>query len=272
MALKEVHTILVSEGNIHNMKVPDPFKFEEQRDLAAKRHHYKKLRSLYESKIPAIKDRNTPRLWDTLNTDKNAVHAKNPMEADRLRIVTRLLRHGSILNVGCGSGKLEEMNRMKMPRWYGIDISSKSIKKAQERFPGGKFSMGNILAIHYPECHFDYVVALEVLEHIPPKDTFTALEQLYRVLKPQGCLIISVPMNEGLEKMITQGHNPNAHVRMYTPELINAELKIAGFAIIWERQLFAFHHFYRLKTLLARIVFKKKWQPNNVIIKAKKLS
>ncbi len=121
-----------------------------------------------------------------------------------------------------------------------------------------------------PSDHFDYAIAIEVLEHIPPCNTLQALSEIKRVMKPGGYLIASVPLNEGLEEMITRGENPNAHVRVYTPDLIEGELRIAGFTIQDEKQLIAFHKWYGVKTILAKYVMFRKFKPNNIIILAQK--
>jgi len=79
-----------------------------------------------------------------------------------------------------------------------------------------------------------------------------------------------VPLNEGLEAMISKGKNPNAHVRIYTPELIKAELEINGFKILKVKKLFAFHNLYKLKTFIAKYLLRKKSHYNNIIIFAQK--
>ncbi len=70
--------------------------------------------------------------------------------------------------------------------------------------------------------------------------------------------------------MISRGENPNAHVRIYTPDLIKAELRIAGFKILKEKRLYAFHNFYGLKTLIAKHLLPRKFNQNNIIVLAQK--
>ena len=77
-------------------------------------------------------------------------------------------------------------------------------------------------------------------------------------------------MNEGLVDLIEQGFNLNAHVRIYTKELIEAELKISGFKILKYKFLYAFHELYKLKSFINRI-FKINKTPNNLVILAQKI-
>ena len=41
---------------------------------------------------------------------------------------------------------------------------------------------------------FDYVFALEVFEHLPEKETFEAIAEIHRLLKPEGVAVIGVPL------------------------------------------------------------------------------
>ncbi|MEZ0346059.1 MAG: methyltransferase domain-containing protein [Infirmifilum sp.] len=89
----------------------------------------------------------------------------------------------------------------------------------------------------------------EVLEHIVNTDH--VLEELYRVLKPQGVLIISTPnlaswINRLLILLDMSPYNynvsfkypihgpkcnlaPYGHIRLYTPKLLAKHLKAVGF-------------------------------------------
>lgn len=257
-------------------KQNDPFALEALRAKLAQKKNYKKLKATYSEKYPEIKDLNTPKLWDYLHFEDEKAAIAHPMAVDRLQIVSKLIQGGdlSVLDIGFGSASLEKVffshHGKKKYNWNGIEISPVSIKKAKEAFPYAKFKKGNILKLDFLKNTFDYVIALEVLEHIKPSKTFIALQEIYRVIKPGKYFIVSVPMNEGLPEMVARGQNPNAHVRTYTPEVIKAELEIAGFIIVQEKKLFAFHKFYKSKSFLANYFFSKRFRYNNIIVLAQK--
>lgn len=50
---------------------------------------------------------------------------------------------------------------------------------------------GDAMALPFPDHAFDHVVCSEVLEHLP--DDTRAVQELYRVLKPGGTLVVTVP-------------------------------------------------------------------------------
>lgn len=251
----------------------NPFDIEKLRAKLAHNLNYLRLIKTYSKSNPEVQDLNTPKLWNALNKEFSV--EKNPMAKDRIKIVSRRVKGQKIkvLNIGFGSASLEKEFFKKIKKdvkWYGIDIANKSVKLASQRFKHCKFELGNINQIQHNNNFLDYVIALEVLEHVQPSDTLIALSEVYRITKPGGTVILSVPLNEGLEEMIQKGENPNAHVRVYTPELIKAELEISGFKIINEKKLYAFNFFYSIKSLIVKYVFKNLKHPNNIIIVAQK--
>ena len=144
-----------------------------------------------------------------------------------------------------------------------------AVERARQ-FLRGRFRKGSVLNIPFRNDFFDVVVVLELMEHIPPSITFRVLKELKRVLKKDGLLVISIPLNENLEEMIKRGENPSGHVRVYTPGLISAELKIAGFKIKEKVFLYAFKSMYYFKKFLQRTILRKRWEPNNIIVIARK--
>lgn len=254
-------------------KYKNPFEVEDIRSQLAEKQDFSSLMKTYSGLYHEIKDLNTSDLWNHLNT--TVINKKDPMAQDRIKIVARSIQGNKniILNVGFGSANLEKEYFYKnkyLGKWYGIDISSDSVKKARRKFPKINFNVGTITEIKYKKDFFDYVIALEVLEHIRPSLTLKSLSEIFRVLKPKGFFILSVPLNEGLELMIGKGENPNAHVRIYTKSLIKAELKLSGFRIMKETELYAFNKYYFFKKFIIRYLFRNIRMPNNIIIIAQK--
>lgn len=259
------------------MQKKSPFEIEKIRAKLAKNKNYKNLIKTYTKRASEIKDFNSSDFWDTLHSKSSAEIIKNPMEKDRTRIVRDLIKGNNInvLNLGFGSASLEEYflkdNLDKKIKWSGIEISSEAVKNARKKFKKGTFKLGNIYELGISSNKFDYVIAMEVLEHIKPSKIFKVLSEINRIVKPGKFFIASVPLNENLEQMIKKGENPNGHLRVYTEDLIKAELKIAGFEILKEKKLYAFHNFYKLKKLIAGNLLRGKYNYNNVIVVAQKL-
>lgn len=258
------------------MRQKNPFEIEKVRASLANQNKLQELITTYSQKYPEIPDHNTAKKWDYLNIEARDLLGKNPMESDRIKIIADLIKgqNISVINIGFGSASLEKYLVSKKSfqkyKWKGIDISPESVASAKKSVPAGTFSIGNILDIKAKDNTYDYAISMEVLEHIPPSSIFQALLEIHRIIKPGGFFICSVPLNEGLEEMVARGENPNAHVRMYTPKLIKTELEIANFIVSKDIELYAFHQHYRIKSLIAKNIFKQKYAPNNIIILSQK--
>lgn len=104
-----------------------------------------------------------------------------------------------ILDVGCGTGSLMMQLVLRGYQVYGIDMSEDSVKRTNEHLrllvPKNEFVVkkGSAEQINYPDGYFDAVIAAEVLEHLE-KD-YLAVREFYRLLKPNGICIITVPTN-----------------------------------------------------------------------------
>ncbi|NIB43037.1 class I SAM-dependent methyltransferase [Pseudomaricurvus alkylphenolicus] len=113
------------------------------------------------------------------------------------------LRNGDrILDVGCGEGRHTIGAYLSAEvEAIGIDLSENDLQTAQERFDdfeekdnprkSVQFQRANALKLPFDDNSFDKVVCSEVLEHIP--DYKGVLQEIDRVLKPNGLLAVSVP-------------------------------------------------------------------------------
>lgn len=212
---------------------------------------------------------NSAEFWNNEIITNEQENRIDPMTKDRIKSTIKFMKSTSrkVLDIGIGYGLIERMinKKRKKIQIFGIDISNKGVEKAQRKYTGG-FKIGSILKIPFRNTFFDTVIVLEVLEHILSADTFKAYREIKRVLKKNGQLIISVPVNE----TYTEFYNPNRHMRSYSEDLIKAELEIAGFKIKKIKRLYAFSKFYFLKNILRRILINR-WQPNVILINASKI-
>lgn len=243
---------------------------EKRRAKLSRNKSFDLLKETYSEKFDLIKNENTGLYWDKLNNKDNELF-NNPMALHRNKIVSEVIKRngGTILDIGCGSGQLEqELGKSIInKKYFGIDISSKTIKRIKKKFPKGNFVVRNILDLEFKNNYFDVVVVLEVLEHIDPSKVFKVLKKIYQLLKNGGILIASVPLNEPLIEM---NGNPNAHVRRYEPDVINTELEMTNFRVLDTKYLYAFHNHYFCKSLITKILLKNKKNPNNIILTAQK--
>lgn len=98
----------------------------------------------------------------------------------------------TILDAGCGNGRLYEFFKKDSINYYGVDSSKKLINIAKSNYPEGNFSIGNITELPYQDNKFDVVFCVATLHHIPSqKLRRQVIAEYSRVLKPGGYLIMT---------------------------------------------------------------------------------
>jgi SAM-dependent methyltransferase len=91
---------------------------------------------------------------------------------------------------------------------------------------------GDAVRLPFPDNTFDCIIAAEVLEHVP--DDVGALDELTRVLKPDGRLAATIPswMPEkicwALSEEYHAPHVVGGHVRIYTEPEVRKKMRGAG--------------------------------------------
>lgn len=97
-----------------------------------------------------------------------------------------------VLDVGSGNGYVLSKYAGEGAEVVGIDITEAGIELCQKRFDylglNGDFRVADAQDIPFPDNTFDCVCSMGVLHHVP--NTQKALDEIYRVLKPGGRLIV----------------------------------------------------------------------------------
>ncbi len=104
----------------------------------------------------------------------------------------------TVLEIGCGLGRLVIPASYYFTKCFGIDISEEVIFKAQERVDKLKISNIKLLPcdgqnIPLEDKSVNFVYSFLVLMHIPSKKMVRHyIKEIYRVLKPEGLARIQV--------------------------------------------------------------------------------
>jgi SAM-dependent methyltransferase len=112
------------------------------------------------------------------------------------RVGTRdptFFKPGRMLDLGCGSGWFISSMRDQGWQTHGVEISSVAAELGRKTAALDIFS-GTLEQASFPAEFFDYIRSNHSFEHISsPNET---LDEIHRILKPHGKLLIGVP-NEG---------------------------------------------------------------------------
>lgn len=108
---------------------------------------------------------------------------------------------GNVLEVGCGAGGMAKAIKAYRPdlQIFGCDISREAIGAAQQDPQEVVFGLANADGLPYPAESFAAVVMFDVLEHLESPDT--AVQAIWRVLRPDGLLHLFVPIEGALHTL-----------------------------------------------------------------------
>lgn len=163
-----------------------------------------------------------------------------------------------VLDAGCGSGYGSEMLiKAGAKKVYGVDICPESIEYCRTHHKQANlvFQVGDLTKIDFPDQTFDLICAFEVIEHI--EDYKRAMREFYRVLKPNGLLIISTP-NKAIyspwtKKPFYPFHYQEFYLQDFKNLLQNFHLQKLCSQFIKGRQMLIYHPWDPRKYL--RIIF-----------------
>jgi glycosyltransferase involved in cell wall biosynthesis/2-polyprenyl-3-methyl-5-hydroxy-6-metoxy-1,4-benzoquinol methylase len=101
------------------------------------------------------------------------------------------LETGRLLEIGCGKGDF--LVSAEADGWHvtGIEFSPDACKMAQQRLKNGKVSCGELQQAGLASDQFDLCAVSDVIEHV--RLPFDFLQEIHRVLKPGGTLLIATP-------------------------------------------------------------------------------
>ena len=195
----------------------------------------KNLRQLYDERADEI-------AYDSSDPSQKIVGIKNPS-----RKFEEIIKHldfkdgGNVIEVGCGTGPyvayLSSLN--KHPLIIASDISPKILLQAKKRveYEGIKDSVQYVACdmqfCPFKDNFFDNILATQVIEHVP--DDEKGLDELYRILKKDGLLIISTDNKKN-----------------YISKILDFPLKITCIILGIKREFKFYHRDY------SPIEFKKK--------------
>lgn len=140
---------------------------------------------------------NTEKYWDDLYKEsKNTGCDLAELEKQGVlyRRVADEVTPGKVLDVACGLGPLLHVLGDEVD-YHGIDFSEVALKQLAKEHVGldGRLTKGDCTKLPYDSNHFDTVVLCEILEHLDDTDNTKALAEAWRVLKPGGKIIATVP-------------------------------------------------------------------------------
>lgn len=145
-------------------------------------------------------------LWDNMwskRTIKQELEACEIETAPRVMFLSGISKKGKTIDGGCGFGKWVIYLNKRGYDIIGIDNNELSIRKLKEYDNSLKVEKGDILNLNYPDNFFDAYISMGVVEHFE-EGPIAALNEAYRVLKPNGLIFLSTPTVNIIRTIIIQ--------------------------------------------------------------------
>ena len=195
--------------------------------------------------IPELHDLSQEQIWDKI-ANRWEEFRKNPI----LEVQDFLKKQkGRVLDMGCGTGR--NFIKDKNLEIYGLDFSKGMLKHAEEKIKKEKINAylvkSEFTNLPFQDAFFNSAIFIRSLHCIPDeKDRLKALQELYRVLKPDSKAFIEVwSKNHERIKHKESGKNVPWTINgerifryyyIYKKEEIENLVKKAGFKILSSKE------------------------------------
>jgi SAM-dependent methyltransferase len=146
-----------------------------------------------------------------------------------------LPRAAAILEVGCGDASFTRSLAEYSSRVTAMDISAAQVEQNSRAYPKISFLQHDVSeSFPFPDGSFEVIWCSEVLEHL--FDPGFALQEMHRVMKPGGRLLVTVPYHGRFKDVMIalfkweEHFSPsNPHIRFFTRKTLSRLAAVAGF-------------------------------------------
>jgi 2-polyprenyl-3-methyl-5-hydroxy-6-metoxy-1,4-benzoquinol methylase len=111
---------------------------------------------------------------------------------------------GDVLDYGCGPGFLIEKLMNKHVSCWGLDAVESNVKIVESKFKNNPNFKGAYFADKLPtsieDGKYDLVFLVETIEHLLPDEIDSVLQEIHRITRKGGRIVITTRNEENLEK------------------------------------------------------------------------
>lgn len=111
-------------------------------------------------------------------------------------VLDRVGSSDNVLDIGCGTGRFTVPLAEHAGHVTGFDLSEEMLAQASRKVSAAglkaDFRQGDMASMPFDSGHFNVVVSMMALMHVPTDDRASVFAEAARVLKPGGRLIIGV--------------------------------------------------------------------------------
>lgn len=183
-----------------------------------------------------------------LGSNKQAIAAAFSRAANQYDCAARLQRYAGekllqlypikesaniILDAGCGTGYFSRKIATSQNHVIALDLSSEMLNLARQNKSAQSYLIGDIERLPFPSQYFDLIYSNLALQWC---DLSSALRELYRVVRPGGCVLFSSLYQGSLHELAY------AWAQIDNRQHINAFLPLTSFYSCGFDNEITFHH------------------------------
>jgi SAM-dependent methyltransferase len=179
--------------------------------------------------------------YDRIAEDWHTDHAHDTWWKDGVdHLITMLPSHGTVLDVGCGSGEKAKYLIEHGFSVVGIDISDGFLAIARRIAPAADFRKMSMTELDSIPEQFDAVFASASLLHIPRADAPAVIADMAARTKPGGYLYLTVKEaregepDESVAKENDYGYDYERFFSYFRMSELASFLSAAGLKVVWE--------------------------------------
>ena len=153
---------------------------------------------LNDADLSKLYSENYYKAWGIQGETENEVTKEMKTATFRLRLdlISKYVKSGKVLDVGCATGYFLEEARARGYAPYGVEFSSYSSAIAKKKFGAENVFTGILEDCTFENKSFDVIAMSDLIEHVRvPRETLSKATQL---LKDDGVIMIMTPDTKSL--------------------------------------------------------------------------
>jgi SAM-dependent methyltransferase len=173
-----------------------------------------------------VADEYVARIYDELQ--------RKPFDREMLdRFAASVKPQGLICDLGCGPGHVARYLYDSGARVCGVDLSPEMLRHARRLNPGIEFNQGDMMALDVADSEWAGVTAFYSIIHIAPANLARVLDEIRRVLRPGGPLLLAFHLGDDREVHLEElwGNPVSLDFYFYRSDEMGQNLKSAGFVV-----------------------------------------
>lgn len=149
----------------------------------------------------------------------------------------------SALDIGCGRGEFLEWYREMGISAKGVELNRICVDECRKMELDVVESEARAFLTHQRDGSFNAVSAIHVVEHLPFDELIALLDEMLRVLRPQGLLILETPNPNNVLVGSGRFYLDPSHCKPLPPALLQFLVEARGFCNVQIHELHPFPSF-----------------------------